>query len=948
MLSSLLSAAPIALSAAEPCPPLLSPTLPGYMERARLFSETDLYQGAADQLQRIATENLTLSDSDVQEFLYMLGNAYANTDDPRCQPLLERFLKLYPASVNAPRASADLGDFYFFARNYSEALTHYNATDLDALPAMRQPDVRYRKAYAMAKCGFFKEAAGDFSRLATADKDYRLPALFGKAYCEYMLGDYDEAYEDFLLVKGGGTRLSGSIESGVTRRHGSLARRRGEYTPTGLEADYYLAQIEYLRGRYDEAVALGENALLKTPVDELIPQTLRVIGLGYYKLGDYHNAEQPLTDYVEKAGESAESDAVYALATILYDDRRYEEAAPLFSRLTELHNAQAQGAYLALGQIASLDGDDNAAAISFGKAARMPFDREVTRKALYNYAAARTRGGQIPFASRIDLLERFLQEFPNSPQAPKVHEYLASAYFQERDYASALSSIDRIANPSQAVKSARQKILYELGMQQLQNGQAREAASSLSDATSMGNLNRDLLPEAYLWQGDAYYATSRWKDAERAYRKSISSGVSGSNKALALYGLGYSLYNQGLYGDAADYLRKASGDRLLPQRMRRDAELRLADCLYYSGDNSAARKIYEKSARAEREGGSDDESDYAAWRHAELTGLEGNLKGKVEELETLARTASGRWQPEILASLADAYSRTGNSKGAEETYRKIISSWPSSKQAETADSELRRIYTASGQLPEYAEFLESIPGAMRIDASEMEALLFDSALDAFNDDECNIKRAEDYLKRYPTGAHSTEVLYMVARGREANGNSKGALLAYRLLEESGDREYAHVAAAGIMNNSDDPSERIAYARRVAGMPGVSAEDLANARFIEAEALADSGKDKEALAIWSELSHNPLTLSGSKSAVCLAEYYVKSKQYGKAEKLLTDFVDSGTPHSYWLARGYIALADVYAANGKKYLARQYLESLRDNYPGNESDIADMVARRLARL
>ena len=83
-------------------------------------------------------------------------------------------------------------------------------------------------------------------------------------------------------------------------------------------------------------------------------------------------------------------------------------------------------------------------------------------------------------------------------------------------------------------------------------------------------------------------------------------------------------------------------------------------------------------------------------------------------------------------------------------------------------------------------------------------------------------------------------------------------------------------------------------------------------------------------------------------MALGELYLARGKTLMAEQTLTSFIDSGTPHSYWLARAYIVLADAYKADGKKHLAKEYLESLRDNYPGNEPDIRQMVSNRLSRL
>ena len=43
-----------------------------------------------------------------------------------------------------------------------------------------------------------------------------------------------------------------------------------------------------------------------------------------------------------------------------------------------------------------------------------------------------------------------------------------------------------------------------------------------------------------------------------------------------------------------------------------------------------------------------------------------------------------------------------------------------------------------------------------------------------------------------------------------------------------------------------------------------------------------------------------------------------------------------------------MSDIYAAQGKIFEAREYLNALRSNYPGSESDIFDMIDTRLAKL
>ena len=69
---------------------------------------------------------------------------------------------------------------------------------------------------------------------------------------------------------------------------------------------------------------------------------------------------------------------------------------------------------------------------------------------------------------------------------------------------------------------------------------------------------------------------------------------------------------------------------------------------------------------------------------------------------------------------------------------------------------------------------------------------------------------------------------------------------------------------------------------------------------------------------------------------------------EAFDMMNAFTDTGTPHTYWLAKGFIVLADACRELGRPELAREYLTSLLDKYPGNEPDILSAINSRLKSL
>ena len=59
------------------------------------------------------------------------------------------------------------------------------------------------------------------------------------------------------------------------------------------------------------------------------------------------------------------------------------------------------------------------------------------------------------------------------------------------------------------------------------------------------------------------------------------------------------------------------------------------------------------------------------------------------------------------------------------------------------------------------------------------------------------------------------------------------------------------------------------------------------------------------------------------------------------------INVSTPHSYWLARSFVLLADVYMQSEKYIEAKQYLISLKQSYQAKD-DIAAMIEERLQAL
>ena len=128
----------------------------------------------------------------------------------------------------------------------------------------------------------------------------------------------------------------------------------------------------------------------------------------------------------------------------------------------------------------------------------------------------------------------------------------------------------------------------------------------------------------------------------------------------------------------------------------------------------------------------------------------------------------------------------------------------------------------------------------------------------------------------------------------------------------------------------------------------TAPELENeARHYRAKALVNAGQMQHAVADWQVLAKDTRNVYGAEAKYRLAQYLFDAGKTAEAEKEVLNYMEVSTPHTYWLARSFVLLSDVYAKLDRKLEARQYLLSLKQNYQAND-DIAGMIESRLENL
>jgi TolA-binding protein len=322
-------------------------------------------------------------------------------------------------------------------------------------------------------------------------------------------------------------------------------------------------------------------------------------------------------------------------------------------------------------------------------------------------------------------------------------------------------------------------------------------------------------------------------------------------------------------------------------------------------------------------------------------------------------------------------------------YKQVISNYPGSEEAKVALQDLKSVYIDLNDINAYADYVNSLGGNIRLEVGEQDSLTYIAAEKLFmrGDNEGARRSFVNYLQTFPEGAFSSNANYYlgsiafnqkeydeahqrfasvitsgdtkfleesVARTAEIeylNKDYATALESFKRLQivaESPENKQA--ARLGIMRSAlqtNQQQDALLAAEDLLKDPKLSPEIEAEARYVRAKAYINQKQANKALADLKVLSKDTRTAYGAESTYLLAQLYFDTNDDKNAEKVLMNFIENGTPHQYWLARGFILLADIYIRQGDDFQARQYLTSLQNNYSADD-DIAAMIENRLGKL
>jgi len=132
----------------------------------------------------------------------------------------------------------------------------------------------------------------------------------------------------------------------------------------------------------------------------------------------------------------------------------------------------------------------------------------------------------------------------------------------------------------------------------------------------------------------------------------------------------------------------------------------------------------------------------------------------------------------------------------------------------------------------------------------------------------------------------------------------------------------------------DYKKAAAMAKDLLRTEKVSEDQIVKAHFITAKSAMEMRKIKQAEREFNITDRLTTGELGAESKYMLALIRYRSNKLDDAENTIYELSDQYQSFGYWVAKGFILLADIYYARDNVFQAEQTLQSIIDNYQGEE--------------
>ena len=893
-----------------------------------------------------------------------------------------QFVNDNPSSTWARHANFLYASHLFQEKKYKEALAIYEKTDASSLSNDEAQQMQFNMGYAYFQSGELDTAMPLFHGLMMNEGKYKDQARYYYAHIQYVKQRYNEALDNFRLLR---THkdfakvvpsyimqidyLKGDYESVIADGPDYIrqADKKRKSEMAQIVADAYFQQknydkaLEYYdiykknlsRGVSREAYyQMGVSKMMKGNYTGAIADLQKIAGsndiLGqyasYYLASCYAKTDEP--KYARSAFHTAYSAG--------FDKELSEEALFDYARLSLIPGADPFNEAVGLldNFIAEHPDSERKAEVE-EMAIYLLLNAKENEEALSRLEAMKKKSAELQtvyndllYATGIDNYQKgyydkaqvYFSKVLNSRQSA-THKaqacfWMGESAYQMGDHATAGKYLTQFKAMNAATGLPEYALAdYDLGYIYYQKPDYDAAETCFRRFIQSANdTQKDLKSDAYIRLGDCFYMERNYTNAINYYDLATRIGKRNAD---------YALYQQGLcYGAKGDVNQKIN--------MLNDLVQTYPSTPYY---------------------------EQALFEIGNTYLVHGDKRSAIANFNRLIKDRPrSTYTRQAMMKVGMIYYNNNQYDQALTNLKNLVATYPNTDESREALSIIRSIFMEQNKLDEYFGYVNANGGQVKV--TQQDSLAFANAEIFYIDGRYQQAQTalQYYFDNFSNGAYSLKAHYYALECAEKVGTedqvvthlnyilsqpdndyTDNALLKMARIEyEKGDYQKAGEYYERLSRITEEPLKRlealegsmksnfflgnydkaIEMGESLRVSRDLTDEQVNQINHIMGKSYFEKGNYTAAIERLDKSARNDKSVYGAESAYYSAVASLKLKKYDEAENKVFDIADNFSKYDYWVAKSFIALADVYVAKENYFQAKETLRSVIDNYKGND--------------
>ena len=947
--------------------------------RAMDLFKKEKYSSAQHAFEKYIDSRKPQNDGDVETACFYNAVCAQFLSNQDAQVKLEEFIRCYPHSTYINMAHLFLGNHYYASHDYKQALSEYRLVDDSQIDYGYRSEYEFKTGYCLFQNGDSKNAKSYFSRLMTGKSKYANSALYYYAHIQYEEENYDLALANFQKLQSD-KKFAKIVPYYIAQIYYFLDKDEElikiapeliaqSSEPRKAEIQQMVGEVLYRKGDYSEALKHYELA-------NNLSQQNNYYQMGFcnYQLQRYEKAA-PYFEHYTTENDSVAQNALYHLADVYLKMGRKNEARTMFRQSADMQfNEEIKED--ALYNYAKLSCEIGGAPYNESILMLQNYLKQypnTTHKneiseiltslyfSTHNYRNALELIEKLPnrthslnqayqrialnrgielfnennITDAIELFSKAININALAKTTTDAYYMRGECYYRQQNYNAAKKDLDKFFVTSSAESSDYYKqASYTLGYTNLKQKNYSASIDNMKTFISVADKKNDKrqIDDANNRIGDGFYVQKQFDNAIIYYNKVLNSHAIDADYACFQKAMSYS-----------------------------------ALCKYDEKINTLNTLLKNYPS-----------SDFASTASFEIASTyllnDDNENALVSFKNFLAKYPKSAYAKEALLKIGIIYYNTQHETEALATLEQVVKEHPSTAESRDALEIMKNIYSSNGRPQDYFDYVQTNTNVV-ISQSSQDSITFMAAENFYFDGE-NEKAAaslKSYLNRFPKGLFALSAHYYLADCLYRSGKASDALPHYEFVTKQAKSQYTETSllrAAQISFNEKQYAESnklfeslaknaesnsniqlanlgllrtyfllndyencILTANKVLSYEKITAQETEDATYYKARSLYNQKRYDEAIAVYRTLQSADNGEYAGEANYREAELYFNNKDYRSAENAIEEA--TANPRSdYWSAKTFILWAEIFYINGNSLQAKQTLQSIIDNYDGDD--------------